>query len=79
MTELSPTAARSKRYRQRRREGVVIAPVQVAPEVVEALVTTGLITEAGTGNRAELGEAVEIFLFALANDAVEIDWGKCGK
>ncbi len=79
MTELSPTAARSKRYRQRKREGIIIAPVQVAPEVVDALVTTGLLTEADTGNRAELGEAVEILLYALADDAVEIDWDRCGE
>ncbi len=78
MTELSPTATRSRRYRERKRAGITVAPVQVAPEVAEALVATGLLTEADMGDRANLGESIEILLSALADDAVEIDWDSCG-
>ncbi len=78
MTELSPTATRSRRYRERRRMGITIAPVQVAPEVAEALVATGLLTEADMGDRAKMGESIEVLLFALVDDAIEIDWDRCG-
>ena len=37
MNKLSPTAARSKRYRERKREGVVVAPVEVEPVVLDTL------------------------------------------
>lgn len=77
MTELSPVATRSRRYRERRRAGIIIAPVQVAPEVAEALVATGILAEADMGNRAEMGESIEILLAALADDVIEIDWDRC--
>jgi len=78
MTDLSPTATRSKRYRERRRAGIITAPVRVAPEVAEALVATGLLTEADMVDRAKIGESIEVLLFALVDDAVEIDWDRCG-
>ena len=78
MTELSPTATRSRRYRERRRMGITIAPVQVAPEVAGALVATGLLTEADMGDRAKMGESIETLLFALVDDSIEIDWDRCG-
>ncbi len=78
MTDLSPTATRSRRYRECRRAGIITAPVRVAPEVTEALVAAGLLTEADMGDRAKIGESIETLLFALVDDAVEIDWGRCG-
>ncbi len=78
MTELSPIATRSRRYRERRRAGIITAPVRVAPEVAGALVATGLLTDADMGDRANLGESIEMLLSALVYDAVEIDWDRCG-
>ncbi len=58
--------------------GITIAPVRVAPEVAGALVAAGILAEADMGDRANLGESIEMLLSALADDAVEIDWDRCG-
>ena len=63
---LSPTAARSKRYRERKREGVVVAPVEVEPEVLDALTFCLFLDEADRHDRAAVGAAVEELLAMLS-------------
>ena len=73
MTEISPTAARSKRYRERKREGVVVAPVEVEPEVLDALTFCLFLDEADRHDRAAIGAAVEELLYLLGEGALTMD------
>ncbi len=73
MTEVSTTAARSRRYRERRREGVVVAPVEVEPEALEALVFCLFLDEADRHDRAAIGAAVEELLHLLGEGALTMD------
>ena len=40
----SPVAVRSRAYRQRRRDGVVVVPIEVSADAQKALVGAGIIT-----------------------------------
>ncbi len=74
VTEPSPCAARARRYRRRRRAGIVLVPVAVNSEALSALLEYGLLAStADAGNRAKVSEAIELLLFALTNRAIKID------
>ncbi len=73
---LSPSAVRTRRYRERRDRGSVVISLEVDSEKLGALVDQGFLAEAAVTNRAKVSEAVDVLLFALADGAVEIDWEK---
>ena len=73
----SPSGAdRTRSYRKRRAEGRHVAHVEVGPEEIEALVENSLLAAGDVGDRAAIKEALECLLFALSEDAIEIDWGR---
>ncbi len=53
-----PAAERQRRFRERRRRGVFVAPVEVTGEMVEALVERGDLDEAGARDLDSVGEAI---------------------
>ncbi len=73
MSELSPTAARSRRYRQRQREGWRVVKLPVHDEWADALVSHGFLDESDFDDREKVAEAVDLLLFCLADGAIEID------
>ncbi len=75
-TSSSTSADRASRYRRRRAEGRHVARVEVGPEEIGALVEIGLLAAENVGDRAAIKEALECLLFALSEDAIEIDWGR---
>ena len=75
MPELSPTAVRSRRYRARKREGVIVAPIEVDEAALTALRDYGFINDASDmHDHAKVSEAVQLLLFVLTERAVEIDY-----
>ncbi len=73
--EPSPCAARARRYRRRRRAGIVLVPVAVHSEALKALLEYGLLAStADAGNRAKVAEAIQLLLFALTNRAIKVDY-----
>ena len=73
---LSPSAIRTRRYRERRERGSVVISLEVDSEKLGALVDQDFLAEAAVTNRAKVADAVDVFLFALADGAVEIDYAK---
>ncbi len=53
-----PDRERQRRFRERRRRGVFVAPVEVTGEMVEALVERGDLDEAGARDLDSVGEAI---------------------
>ena len=53
-----PDKERQRRFRERRRRGVFVAPVEVTYEMVEALVKRGDLDEAGARDLDSVGEAI---------------------
>ena len=51
-------AARMRRYRQRRANGVVVIPVEVSPLVVNYLIRIGRLNEYERRDRAKIGRLV---------------------
>jgi hypothetical protein len=62
---ISPGAAKSKRYRQRRSAGDIVAPVAIPAICVETLLAVGALTEAEVDDRLALGEALRV---------IALDW-----
>ncbi len=54
----SPDRERQRRFRERRRRGVFVVPVEVTGEMVEMLVERGDLDEAGARDLDCVGEAV---------------------
>ena len=69
----SPAAIRSKRYRERVRDGVLIAPVSVYEEDLDFLVQTGIIEDCDLGDRARIASAIEELLTWLGAGAFILD------
>ena len=67
------SAARSRRYRQRQRDGWLVLPVSVHQAYVDALVDHCFLDEADADDRGKVAEAIDLFLFVLADGAVKID------
>ena len=75
MTErahLSASALRSRRYRQRRREGAFVVPVEVGVPALNGLVRYGLI-DADNVTRDEISFALEILLDAASKGAIDLN------
>ena len=53
-----PDKERQRRFRERRRRGAFVAPVEVTGEIVEALVKRGDLDEAGARDLDSVGEAI---------------------
>ena len=66
-------AARSRRYRARRRDGWRVVTLAVHDSWVEALVTHRLLDETDVDDREKVAAAIDLFLFVLSEGAVEID------
>jgi len=60
------TAERQRRLRQRQRDGVVVAPVEVGPDLVEALIDLKWLSPMVSDNRQAIGDAVGRMLAELA-------------
>ena len=73
MLSLSPSALRSRHCRARKRDGIVLAPVEVQPEALEALVECGFLEETDRRDRAEIGVAVAGLLEFLSEGALTLD------
>jgi len=54
----SPAAERQRRYRERRRRGVLIAWAELTPECIEAMIARGRLPAADTTDARSLGAAV---------------------
>ncbi len=54
----TPAAERQRRFRERRRRGVFVVPVEVPCEMVQALVDQGNVDEAKSSDLDQLGDAV---------------------
>jgi len=65
-----------RRYRERRDRGAVVISLEVDRFTLDALVDHGFLAEADPKSRAKVHEAVDLLLFALSDDAIEIDWEK---
>ncbi len=72
----SRSAIRMRRYRERRDCGAVVISLEVDSGKLDALVDHGFLAEADVKSRAKIHEAVDLFLFALSDGAIEIDWEK---
>ena len=75
-TSPSSGADRASLYRRRRSEGRHVARVEVGREDIEALVVEGLLEPGKSGDRAAIGEAIELVLFALSQGAASIDFDR---
>ncbi len=53
-----PAAERQRRFRERRRRGVFVVPVEVTGEIVEALIKRGDLDEADARDLDCVGEAI---------------------
>ena len=51
-------ARRQRRFRERRRRGVFVVPVEVTGEMITALVDQGDVDEANSSNLDYVGEAI---------------------
>lgn len=60
------TAARQRRLRQRQRDGVVVAPVDVGPDLVEALIDLQWLSPGVSDNRRAIGDAIGRMLADMA-------------
>ncbi len=67
-------AARSRRYRQRRRDGWRVIKLPVHQEYVDALVDHSFLAEGDADDRQKIAAAVDLLLFVLAAGAIEIDY-----
>ena len=73
MSAPTVAAARYKRYRARRRDGLIVAPVEVDQEVIDALVFCTFLDEADRQDRAAVGVAVETLLDYLSAGELLLD------
>jgi len=67
--ELSPGAERTRRWRERRQQGVVVVHLDVAPDVAGRLVSLGWLDASRRGDR----EAIATALIELAEKATELE------
>ena len=72
MAEPQSPAERSRAYRARRRQEVVLATVEVHPDAAVALAKFGIIDEGEIADRAKLKEAIELLLFCLGDGTIEL-------
>ncbi len=58
ITAPTPAAERQRRFRERRRRGVFVVPVEVPCEMVQALCRRGDVNEDDSSNLDQIGEAI---------------------
>jgi hypothetical protein len=66
---LSPSAERTRRWRHKRRQGVVVVSFDVAPDVTRKLVRLGWLDATKRGDK----EAIATALIELAGKATELE------
>ena len=59
-------ASRQRNYRLRQKSGVIVVPVEVAPEAADALVEHGLLSMNSVEDRAAITRAIRALLNGLA-------------
>jgi len=69
---MTEAAIRSKRYRQRRRDGEVVVRVEVSRGAVAGLVDCGLL-DRDNMTRGEISLALEVLMDAIERKAIEFD------
>jgi hypothetical protein len=67
--ELSSGAERTRRWRERRRQGVVVVSFDVAPDVTARLIRSGWLDATKRGDK----EAIATALIELAGKATELE------
>ncbi len=67
-------AERARRHRERKRVGAIVAPVEVLPEDLRALVDNMLLEPGKLDDRAAITESIEVLLYVLRENAIQIDW-----
>ena len=72
----TPSAIRSRRYRQRKREGTQIISVEVSEAHLDALIEDSLHKEADRRDRDKIAATISFLLDAYEVGAVEIDFDK---
>ena len=70
MPALSDNARRSRAYRQRRRNGAVVVPVEVSAEVQQALVDAYLIDPDMPSGRAAIANGIGVLLEFLKDGEI---------
>lgn len=58
----SPAAVRTRRWRRRQRDGLLLATAEVPGRLVERLIDAGLLAEADAGDRVAIGQALVEFV-----------------
>ena len=74
MAEVQSPTERSRAHRQRRRQGILIVPLEIDRDFAEALARHDFLGPDEVGDRAKLAEALKLLLMMLELDAIEIDW-----
>lgn len=73
MAARTSASDREKRYRSRRRDGVIIVPTEVDLAALDALVEAGFVEEADRRDRARIGVGIAGLLEFLAEGALLLD------
>ncbi len=74
--ERTAAAERMRRYRERHHRGAVVISLEIDSDKLDALVDHGVLAGADVKSRGKVCDAVDLFLFALSDGAIEIDWEK---
>ena len=66
----SPVAVRSRAYRERRRSGVVVVPIEVSADAQKALVDAGIVTGDVPLDQAVIADGIWVLLSCLMDGAL---------
>lgn len=55
-------AQKQRRYRGRRRAGVVVIPLAIEPRIIEAMLTAGRLTDSAASDRAQIADECDLIL-----------------
>ena len=61
---------RQRRFRQRQRQGIVVAPVPTTPDVVATMLDLNWINDDESRDRQQLGEAIGRLLKSICKNKV---------
>ena len=73
-TSSANAASRAREYRRRKSAGVIVVPVEVGREDLNALIENFLLEPKDLADRGGIGRSVELILHALSEGAFEIDF-----
>ncbi len=71
-TKPTEAAERMRRYRRRRRQGVLVVRAEVSTDVLNALITTGWLTADEAQNADAVGKAIGKLTESWAHDSQKI-------